>query len=100
MPRRLAAALPPVVLPHLWLALALELSRGPTGGDWTAARRWPDAERPRDGALPHAATPLWRARHGHAAPQVLLDGTGDEELLALLFEMDVLMLRAKARSAA
>jgi hypothetical protein len=28
-------------------------------------------------------------------PQALLDGTGDAELLALLFEMDVTMLRAE-----
>jgi hypothetical protein len=28
-------------------------------------------------------------------PQALIDGTGDEELLALLFEMDITMLRAQ-----
>ena len=28
-------------------------------------------------------------------PQALIDGTGDEELHALLFEMDILMLRAE-----
>jgi hypothetical protein len=33
-------------------------------------------------------------------PQSLIDGIGDEELLALLFEMNILMLRAKARSTA
>ena len=37
---------------------------------------------------------------GPLPPRTLIDGTGDEELKAMLFEMDITRLGAKARSAA
>jgi hypothetical protein len=92
---QVAAALPPVVLPQLWLALALELSRWQAGTDWNSRLRIGQV---RSG--PEMALYLTQPRRfgapatGPLPPRALIDGTCDEELLALLFEMDVTMLRA------
>jgi len=84
------------VLPQLWLALALELLRWHTQGDWNSRLRsgqtW---------SGPEMALHLTSARcfgtgaKGVPPPRGLLDATGDEELLALLFEMEVAMVRAE-----
>ena len=93
---QVAAALPPVVLPQLWRALAQELSRWQRGGDWNSRLRIGQQRRG-----PEMALYLTQPRRfgapatGMLPPQALIDGTGDEELLALLFEMDILMLRAQ-----
>jgi hypothetical protein len=93
---QVAAALPPVVLPQLWLALARELSRWQSGRDWNSRLRIGL----RAGG-PEMALYLTQQRcfglpgSGALPPRALIDGTGDEELLALLFEMDITMLRAQ-----
>ena len=92
---QVAAALPPVVLPQLWRALALELSRWQAGGDWNSRLRIGLT-----GSGPEMALHLTQPRRfgtgakGALPPRRLLDATGDEELLALLFEMEVTMLAA------
>src|SRR5215472_16211135 len=64
-----AAALPPVVLPQLWRALAGELSRWQAGSDWNSHLRLGCSGRGSEMALlPYAAEVLWGARDGAAAP--------------------------------
>jgi hypothetical protein len=93
---QVAAALPPVVLPQLWLALAQELSRWQAGVDWNSRLRIGSI-----GSGPEMALYLTQPRRfgapatGALPPRTLVDGTGDEELHARLFEMDVTMLRSE-----
>jgi hypothetical protein len=71
-----------------WHTLAQELSRWQVGSDWNSRLRIGQV---RSG--PEMALYLTNARRfgvprtGHLPPQALIDGTGDKELLALLFEM-------------
>ena len=98
---QVAAALPPVVLPHLWRALAQELSRWLAQGDWNSRLR---IGQTRSG--PEMALYLTQPRRfgapatGMLPPRALIDGTGDEELLALLFEMDISDAARPGRSTA
>jgi hypothetical protein len=93
---QVAAALPPVVLPQLWRALAGEMSRWQAGVDWNSRLRIGPV-----GSSSEMALFLTEPRHfgapakGALPPQALLDGTGDAELLALLFETPVTMLSAE-----
>ena len=93
---QVAAALPPVVLPQLWRALVGELSRWQSGGDWNNLLRIGPTGNGQEMALCLTQPRRFGAREaGMLPPQALLDGAGDEELLALLFEMEVTMLRAE-----
>jgi hypothetical protein len=94
---QVSASLPPVVLPHLWLALAQELSRWQQpGGDWNSCLRiGPTARGPEMALYLTSARRFGLPRTGALPPRALIDGTGDEELLALLFEMEITMLRAE-----
>jgi hypothetical protein len=95
-PQRLAAALPPVVLPQLWRALAGELSRWRAGMGWNSRLRIGlVGSEPETALYPTQPRRFGRPTTGAPPPQALIDGTGDAELLALLFEMEVTMLRAE-----
>jgi hypothetical protein len=59
---QVAAALPQVVLPQLWRALAQELGRWQADGDWNShPTHRPDQEWFGDGALSDQRAALWRA---------------------------------------
>jgi hypothetical protein len=93
---QVAAALPPVVLPHLWRALAEELARWQSGGAWNSRLRIGPV-----GSGPEMALYLTQPRRfgapatGALPPRVLLDATADAELLARLFEAPVTVERAE-----
>jgi hypothetical protein len=93
---QIAASLPPVVLPQLWRALAQELVRWHAQGDWNSRLRIGQIGKDAEMALYLTSARRFGApATGMLPPQTLLDGTGDEELHALLFEMDITMLRAE-----
>ena len=94
---QVAAALPPVVLPQPLAgarAGALTLAGGRRAVEQPPAHR-PDRQSSGDGAPSDTATPLRDSREVCATRHGgYLDATGDEELLALLFEMGSRMLAA------
>ena len=93
---QVAAALPPVVLPQLWRALAGELSRWQSGVDWNSRLRISRTARGPEMALYLTEPRRFGApATGLLPPRALLDGTGDEGLHALLFETSVTMLSAE-----
>jgi hypothetical protein len=81
--------LTPVVLPHVWHALAGELVQWQRGGDWNSRVRIGPATVSGEWAL-HITEPLQFGESdehpGNLPPRVVLDATADEELLALLFD--------------
>src|SRR5215472_8479174 len=71
---QVAAALPPVVLPQLWRALAGELSRWQAGGDWNSRLRIGRTARGPEMALYQTQPRRFGASAtGALPPQALLD---------------------------
>jgi hypothetical protein len=79
-----AGALPEVLLPHIWAALAQETQAWRRGGDWNSLLRIGPAAGSGEMAL-HITEPLHLSDTKPLPPAALLDATADAELLARMY---------------